>query len=79
MPTGKPFVCWLSSPGKYHDVALHIGDECEFHASSGEWVRAKIGTLRKSGMYVARWGKHVEKTWMLIALRPISGKEQLWT
>ncbi len=74
MPRGKPFICWLSSPGKHHDVALHIGDECEYHAASGEWVRAKIGTLRQSGAYVARWGRNVEHIWMRCALRPIMGK-----
>lgn len=74
MPRGKPFVCWLSNPGHYHDVALHIGDECEYKSAEG-WVRAKIGTNRY-GVYVARWGKNVEAIFMRIALRPITEIEK---
>ncbi len=73
MARGKPFICWLSSPGKHHDVALHIGDECEFKTKDGKWVRAKIGTSK--GTYVARWGKNMEIVWMLCSLRPITGKD----
>lgn len=76
MPRGKPFVCWLDYQGRRNDVALHIGDECEYHdLSTDKWVRAKIGTQRDSGLYVARFGKRVEHVFMRCSLRPITGKD----
>lgn len=76
MARGKPFICWLSSPGKHHDVALRIGDECEYHdLTTDKWVRARIGTQRKSCLYVARFNKRVEHIFMMCSLRPIMGKD----
>lgn len=72
MPRGKPFICWLSTPGNHHDVALHVGDEVEYKTRAGKWVRAKIGTQRNSCLYVARWGKMVEHVWFICCLRPIA-------
>ena len=71
-PRGKPFVCWLSTEGHSHDVALHIGDEVEFNSESEGWVLAKIGTKRTNGLYVARWKNKEEAIWMMVALRPVS-------
>jgi hypothetical protein len=50
MPRGKPFACWISSPGKYRDVALHIGDEVELRLPSGNWIQGKFGCSR-SGIF----------------------------
>lgn len=71
MPRGKPFICWLSSPGHHHDVALHIGDEVEYDSGDDGWVRARIGRKRATGMYVARRPGKVEHVFMLCSLRPI--------
>ncbi len=71
MPRGKPFICWLSTPGHHHDVKLHIGDEVEYKTRLDKWVRVKIGTLRDGGLYVARWDKMVEVVWFTFSLRPI--------
>ena len=71
MPKGKPFICWISSPGHYHDVACYIGDEIEFNNVGKEWVRAKVG-CKRSGRYVARYGKNEDTVWFTTQLRPIS-------
>ena len=74
MPRGKPFVCWLSSPGHYRDVALHIGDEVEFEVKPGKWVGGKFGT--RLGMYVVRVGRRViGNVFMINSLRPIARKD----
>lgn len=70
MPRGKPFICWLSTPGNYHDVALHIGDEVEYKSKDG-WVRAKIGTKKGCCLLVARWRQEVEFVWFICCLRPV--------
>lgn len=75
MPRGKPFVCWLSTEGHWRDVALHIGDEVMFDSPDDGWVRAKIGCIRQSGLYVCRWDGNCEAVWMMIALKPVEGFE----
>ena len=73
MPRGKPFVCWLSSPGRYHDVALLIGDTVELQLDSGEWVRGKFGYRKKNGVfpYVVRCGKVEHQAALTFKLRPV--------
>ncbi len=69
MPRGKPFICWLSTEGHYHDVAVHIGDIVEFHSFNEGWVRAKIG-CKRNGPYVCRWGRQEETVFLMTRLRP---------
>ena len=47
MPRGKPFVCWLSSKGKYRDVALHIGDTVRLRLENGKIIEGKLGCSRR--------------------------------
>ena len=71
MPRGKPFICWLSTPGNYRDVALRIGDEVEYESQSDGWVLGKIGRERKGGWYVVRWNKNWEHVFSTLSLRPV--------
>lgn len=77
MSRGKPFICWLSSPGHYRDVALHIGDEVEFRGENRQWRLVKIGKKRgcEGFSYVARSSRKEETIWMLTQLRPIKKVE----
>ncbi len=71
MPRGKPFICWLSTPGHHHDVKLHIGDEVEYKSRDHGWVRGRIGRKRSCGFYVVRWGRMVENVFFIFSLRPV--------
>lgn len=73
MPRGKPFVCWISNPGRYHDVALHIGDAVEVKTSTGEWVVGKFGCCikRKIFPYFVRRGKVRHQAGSTYSLRPV--------
>lgn len=73
MPRGKPFVCWLSSLGGYHDVALLIGDAVELLLDSGKWVRGKFGYRKKNGYfpYVVKCGKTEHQAALIHTLRPV--------
>ncbi len=73
MPKGKPFVCWLSSPGKYHDVALCIGDPVEVKLDDGTWVRGKFGYRKNNGMYpyVVKCGKEEHQAALIHKLRQV--------
>ncbi|KKL25907.1 hypothetical protein LCGC14_2400610 [marine sediment metagenome] len=74
MPRGKPFICWLSTPGHYHDVALRIGDEVEYKLEKGSWVKGKFGT--KNGWYVVRFGREVKQVFFTTQLRPITEQKE---
>ena len=73
MPRGKPFFCWLSSPGNFRNVALHIGDEVELKLDSGEYVRGKFGYRKHNGLlpYVVKCGKVEHKVHLVCTLRPV--------
>ena len=51
MPRGKPFVCWLSSDGHYHDVALCIGDMVDLVLDGGTLFRGKFGCKRNGSIF----------------------------
>lgn len=78
---GKPFVCWLSSPGKYWDVALCIGDEVEFRVEyervghkiiNSKWIRGKFGCHRTGVLpYFIRCKNKQYQVGLIFNLRPI--------
>ena len=70
MPRGKPFICWLSTEGNYHDVGLYVGDEVMFDSGEDGWVQGKIGYTR-GGVPVVRVGKTVYRVYMKCSLRPV--------
>lgn len=76
MPRGKPFVCWISNPGRYHDVALHIGDQVEIEISKGQWVQGKFGCSRKKKIfpYFVQCGKIRHQAGLRHKLRPVQAK-----
>jgi|GEM_PF-5227555 len=76
MPRGKPFICWLSTPGHFHDVALHVGDEVEFDNQDGTWISGRIGRDRASGCYMFRHGNQKKIVWMITQLRPLGTEEK---
>ncbi len=79
MPRGKPFFCWLSSPGKYHDVALHIGDEVELRLSGGNWIQGKFGCKRTGILpYFVKHRKTEYPAELLFNLRPIQSINELF-
>lgn len=62
MPRGKPFVCWLSTPGHYNDVKLCIGDEVMVSECGKPHVRGKICCRRGERFfpyYVKADGKRI--------------------
>lgn len=73
MPRGKPFVCWLNSPGHYRDVALHIGDIVDLELDDGGIFRGKIGCKRKGGIfpYIVRCGKTEHQAALIHKLKPV--------
>ncbi len=77
MSRGKPFVCWLSGQGRYHDVALYIGDEVELKLDSDEWVRGKFGHRKNNGIfpYVVKCGKLERRVALIHKLRPVKELE----
>lgn len=82
---GKPFFCWISSSGKYRDVALHIGDEVEFRSEyegvghniiNSKWVRGKFGCHRKGIFpYFVRVGRKEYQVCLISNLRPVKSVE----
>ena len=73
MPRGKPFVCWISSPGKYHDVALHIGDMVGVKDTDGSVIVGKFGCKRRGGFpYVVRCGKVEHTVYNALCLKPVN-------
>ena len=71
---GKPFVCWLSSEGHHHDVALHIGDEVEILVGD-KWVRGKFGRHRQGVLpYFVRAGRKEHQAALIHKLRPAKEK-----
>lgn len=73
MPRGNPFVCWLSSPGHYRDVALCIGDVVDLELDDGSVVRGKIGCHRNGHYfpYFVRVGKVEHQACLIFKLKPV--------
>ncbi|MBE3141872.1 MAG: hypothetical protein IMZ53_14950 [Thermoplasmata archaeon] len=64
----KEFVCWLSSPGKYHDVPLYIGDDVMVKLKK-RFIRGKIG--HKGRCYVVRCPRITVPVIMITRLMPV--------
>lgn len=78
MPRGKPFICWLSSPGEHHNVELSIGDVVDLRLDDGEIFRGKIGMHRKGLFpYFVRHRNVEHQVASTSDLRPIVGMEGL--
>ncbi len=74
MPRGNPFVCRLSSPGKYRDVDLYIGDVVDLQLDNGTVVRGKIGCQRKPRLlfpYFVKVGKIRYPAELIFKLMPV--------